>query len=67
MDTVDANAVRGHSHKKFLHKNLSYESVFTQKFPDLWYNGQVGAGAFVCYSEVSFTRRFRHNMGVVYC
>ena len=25
------------------------------------YNGQVGAGAFVCYLEVSFIGRFHHN------
>ena len=25
------------------------------------YNGQVGAGAFVRYSEVSFIGKFRHN------
>ena len=33
-----ANAVRGRSYEKFLHENFSYESFFTQKFPDIRYN-----------------------------
>ena len=32
-----ANVVRGHTYENFLHENLSYESFFTQKFPDQWY------------------------------
>ena len=36
--TINANVVRGRSYEKnFLHKNLSYESFFTRKFPDLRY------------------------------
>ena len=39
MHTINTNAVRGRSYmqKNFLHENLSYESFFTQKFPDLQY------------------------------
>ena len=35
--TIDANAVRGRSYEISLHENLSYESFFTRKFPDLRY------------------------------
>ena len=35
--TINANAVRGRSYEKFLQENLSYESLFTRKFPDLRY------------------------------
>ena len=34
---INANAVRGCSYENFLHKNLSYESFLTRKFPDLRY------------------------------
>ena len=37
MHTINANAVRGRSYENFLHENLSHESFFTRKFPDLWY------------------------------
>ena len=36
MRTINVNVVRGHSYEIFQHKNLSYESFITQKFPDLW-------------------------------
>ena len=35
--TINVNAVRGRSYENFLHKNLSYESFFIRKFPDLQY------------------------------
>ena len=35
--TINANAVRDRSYENFLHENLSYESFFTRKFPDLQY------------------------------
>ena len=37
VHTINANAVKGCSYKKFLHENLSYKSFFTRKFPDLRY------------------------------
>ena len=37
LHTINTNAVRGHSYENFLHDNLSYESFFAQKFPDLRY------------------------------
>ena len=38
MRTISANAVGGRSYEIFLHENLSYESFFTRKFPDLRYS-----------------------------
>ena len=37
MRTINANVVRGRSYDNFSHENLSYESFFTRKSPDLWY------------------------------
>ena len=37
MHTINVNVVRGRSYEKFLHENLSCESFFTRKFPDLQY------------------------------
>ena len=37
MCAINANAVKGRSYENVLHDNLSYESFFTRKFPDLHY------------------------------
>ena len=41
VHAINTNAVRGRSYEIFLHENLSYESFFTQKFPDQRYMYQV--------------------------
>ena len=40
VHTINTNAVWGRSHEIFSHENLSYESFFTQKSPDLRYIDQ---------------------------
>ena len=47
MHTININMVRGHSYKKFLRENLSYESFLTQKFPDLQYFQIYGTSIFL--------------------
>ena len=52
--------------------NTCVRGQFTCHNYEIWYtveplyNGQVGAGASVCYLEVSFIGRFHHSMGVAY-
>ena len=41
LHTINANTVRDRSYKNFLHENLSYESFFARKFPDLRYYGMI--------------------------
>ena len=49
----------------FLYASLTQRNACALVEP--LYNGQVGAGAFVCYLEVSFIGRFHHSLGVAYC
>ena len=44
-----------------LHRTMPSDSMHYNNTVEPLNNGQVGAGAFVRYSEVSFIGRFHHN------
>ena len=62
MRTISANAVRGRSYKKIFTRNLSYESFFTRKFPDLRYISLWSSGHYAC-THVRSTIDYRATPG----